>query len=307
MAHVGLDNPAVVRIAYAHLLNCGFKNFGFFGLPPGRNYWMDLRSDLFEEHVLATGSPCHVFRYSLRRKPVSWEDEQAQVAAWVERLPKPVGVMTCNDERGLQLLDACRRARIAVPQEIGVIGVDNDEIVCNLSSPRLSSVDVRTSGIGYEAAALLDRMMAGERAVGQPTILPPGTVVPRESTDLLATDDWELAGAIRLIREHACEGLRLKDFVRMTNLSRRTLERRVRGLLGRSPKEEITRVQIERSQQLLVETDLSVVAVAKKCGFSQPKYFSQVFHAKVGTPPAAYRRNVRRGGLSPTGALTGLG
>jgi LacI family transcriptional regulator len=294
MAHVGLDNREVVRLAFRHLCHCGFKHFGFFGLPPGQNFWMDLRRDLFEEAVLALGSTCHVFRYTSRRKAPSWEDEQQQVAAWVRRLPKPIGVMTCNDERGLQLLDACRRAHISVPHDVAVIGVDNDEIICNLSNPRLSSVDVRTCNIGYEAAALLDRMMAGENAAGEPVILSPGTVVPRESTDLLATEDRELADAIRLIREHACEGLRLKDFVRMTNLSRRTLERRVRGLLGRSPKEEITRVQIERSQKLLAETDLSVAAVAKKCGFGQPKYFSQVFHAKVGIPPASYRREARR-------------
>jgi LacI family transcriptional regulator len=137
-------------------------------------------------------------------------------------------------------------------------------------------------------------MIAGEPADHEPGFLAPRVVVTRESTDVLATEDRELAEAIKLIREHACRGLRLKDFVRMTRLSRRTLERRVRNLLGRSPKEEITRVQLESAKRLLVDTNLPVETIADRCGFSQPKYFSQVFHARIGRPPALFRRNAKR-------------
>jgi LacI family transcriptional regulator len=244
--------------------------------------------------VQAAGSACHIFKGALRTKSPTWEDEQEQIAAWVSLLPKPVGVMKCNDDRGLQLLDACRRTNVLVPDEVPVIGVDNEEIICNLSNPRLSSVDVNTYNVGYEAAALLDRMIAGEPAQEELVLLPPGIVVTRESTDVLATEDRELADAIRKIRQHASGGLRLKDFARMTNLSRCTLEQRMRSLLGRSPKEEITRVQLESAKRLLVDTNAPVVTVAEKCGFNEPKYFSQVFHAKVGIPPALYRRNAKR-------------
>src|SRR5262249_8451250 len=135
---------------------------------------------------------------------------------------------------------------------------------------------------------------AGKPAPGQSLLLAPRGVVPRESTDVLATEDRDLAAAVRLIREHACEGLRLKDLVHHIRLSRRELERRMRKLLGRSPKEEITRVQMERAKQLLTETDLTAADVAEKCGFSQPKYFNQVFHARMGLPPGAFRRSMRR-------------
>ena len=192
------------------------------------------------------------------------------------------------------MLDACRRVNVLVPEEVAVIGVDNDEILCNLSSPRLTSVDINTVQVGFEASALLDRLMAGVRPPAQPLLLSPLGVVTRESTDILATDDRELAAAIRFIREHACGGLRVKELERKTGLSRRSLERRMEKLLGRSPKEEITRVQIERAKRLLTETDLSVAAIAEKCGYSQPKYFSQVFHAKVGTSPGAYRKSMSR-------------
>jgi LacI family transcriptional regulator len=136
-------------------------------------------------------------------------------------------------------------------------------------------------------------MMAGKPAPEQPLLLAPHGVVSRESTDVLATHDRVLAAAIRHIREHACEGLRLKDSARWTNLSRRELERRMRKLIGRSPKEEITRIQLERAKQLLAETNLAAAVIAQKCGFVEPKYFSQVFHTKIGLTPGAYRRSVK--------------
>ena len=292
--YVGLDNRPVVKLAFEHLANCGFKRFGFCGLPPGKNFWMDQRQLLFEQTVLAAGWPCHVFDGRSMSTPATWEDEQEQIASWVRHLPKPVGVMACTDDRGLQVLDACRRINVSVPEEVAVIGVDNDEIMCNLSNPNMSSVDPNAYDVGYEAASQLARMMAGKPAPEATVLVPPRGVVTRESTDVLATDDRELAEAISLIREHACEGLRLKDFARMTKLSRRTLERRVRNLLGRSPKEEITRVQLETAKRLLVDTDLPVADIAEKCGFSQPKYFSQVFHVRVRVPPALFRRNAKR-------------
>ncbi len=291
--HVGLDNQTVVQLAFEHLASCGFNQFGFLGLPPGQNMWMDLRRDLFRKTVVASGWACHEFEPPFRSKSPTWEDEQEQIAAWVTGLPKPIGIMTCNDDRGLQLLDACRRINVLVPDAVAVIGVDNDEIICSLCNPKLTSIDVNTYQIGYTAASLLDRMIAGHPATDELILLAPGIVVTRESTDILATDDRELADAIRLLRAHACQGLRLKSFANMTKLPRRTLERRMRNLLGRSPKEEITRVQLDLAQRLLVETNLPVVDIAEKCGFSQPKYFSQVFHTKFGTPPALFRRNAR--------------
>jgi LacI family transcriptional regulator len=300
---VGIDNRAVVEMAFRHLADCGFKRFAFCGVPRERSVWMDLRRALFQEFVRAAGHECHVFEAHALTRATTWEEEQERIAEWVAALPRPIGVMACNDDRGLQVLDACRRINALVPDEVAVIGVDNDEILCNLSSPPLSSVDINTTQVGYAAAALLDRMMTGAAPAEPILLLAPHGVVPRESTDVLATEDRELAAAIRFIREHACEGLRLKECVRSTGLSLRELERRVRKLLGRSPKEEITRVQIDRAKQLLTETALTAAAIAEKCGFSQPKYFNQVFHARVGLPPAAYRKSIRHAAtLGPTTA-----
>jgi LacI family transcriptional regulator len=296
MPCVGVDNAAMVRLAFQHLMDCGFKQLGFCGLAPGQNFWMDLRRDIFQQLARATGLPCSVFEPSANPERVAWEQEQQQIAAWLGCLPKPAGVMACNDDRGQQVLDACQRANVLVPDEVAVIGVDNDEILCNISNPPLSSIDINGPQVGYEAAALLDRMMAGAPAPTQPILLAPRGVVPRASTDVLATEDRELADAIRFMRAHACEGLRLKDFGRQLGLSRRSLERRMQKLLGRSPKAEVLRVQLERAKQLLGETDLPSAVIAEKCGFSQAAYFSRVFHTRVGLPPAAYRQSVSRTG-----------
>jgi LacI family transcriptional regulator len=295
---VGLNNPALGELAFRHLCDRGFKHFAFCGIPRGRYSWMDERREFFEKSVRDAGGECHTFLGPKRREqPLSWEEEQEQIAGWIRTLPKPVGLMAGNDDRGLEVLEACHRAGVLVPDEVAVIGVDNDEFLCNLSNPPMSSISPNAQRIGYAAAVLLSRLMAGARPPKKPLLLPPGSVIARQSTDVLATDDRDLAAAIRHIREHACEGLRLKEYFKASRLSRRELERRMRKLLGRSPKEEILRIQLDRAKELLTETVLPAAAIAQKCGFSQPRYFNQVFHGKVGLPPVAYRKTkIKLGG-----------
>src|SRR5438128_2374546 len=240
---VGLDNPALGGLAFQHLCDRGFKHFAFCGIPGGRYSWMDERRKFFEKAVRDSGRQCHTFvAAGGRKQPASWEEEQNQVADWIGRLPKPVGLMAGNDDRGLEVLEACHRAGILVPDEVAVIGVDNDEFLCNLSNPPMSSISPNAQRISYKAAALLDRLMAGARPPSQPLLLPPGIVVARESTGVLRTDDRRLAAAIPNLREHAGEGRVLNAFLKTSRLSRRELARRMRALLGRSPKEAMIRV-----------------------------------------------------------------
>lgn len=294
---VGLDNLAIGGLAFRHLVDCGLEHFAYCGVPRGQYPWYDEREDSFVKAVRDAGHQCHVFAEPKQRKRPTWEEQEDLIAHWLADLPRPLGILACSDERGLELLEACRRANILVPEEAAVIGVDDDEYVCRLSNPPMSSISPNAERIGYEAAALLSRMMQGEPAPARPILLPPGGVVARESTDVLATDDRELANAIRYIRGHACEGLRVKELLRVTRLSHKNLERRVQKLLGRSPKEEIMRVQIQTAKQLLYETNLTAAAIARRCGYDEPKYFCQVFHAKVGMTPGAYRRTRSKGVL----------
>jgi LacI family transcriptional regulator len=217
------------------------------------------------------------------------EDEIGQ---WLLALPRPVGVMACYDIRARHVLDACRRVGLAVPDQVAVIGVDNDEFLCDLSDPPLSSVAPDTRRTGYEAAALLDRLMSGrERRRGQAIFVEPLGVVARRSTDVLALGDADVSAAVRFIREHACDGIAVKDLLAEVPLSRRVLEDRFRKLLGRTPHDEIARVRFERVRQLLRETRLPLAEIARRSGFRNAEYLATAFRRQLGTSPNAYRKS----------------
>jgi len=288
---VGIDNRATVNLAVNHLLERGFRHLAFCGLPLRHNVVVDFRGVCFREAAERAGVEYSMF--TPRGRAGDWEAEQAAITRWMEGLPRPVGVLAGNDDRGLQVLDACRQAGLRVPDEVAVLGIDNDEFLCNLCTPPMSSVDVGAERAGYEAAALLDRLMAGRKVAQKRFFLPPLGVVVRQSTDVMAIPDRELAEVIRYIREHACAGIRVDEVLAQATLSASTMQRRFKELLGRTPKEEITRVQLDRARQLLAHTDLPIAEVASRCGFAQAKRLSTVFHAKVGTSPGAFRRRSR--------------
>lgn len=293
LPRVGADNPALARLAWRHLRERGFRHFAFCGLPRGSHVHLDQRRDDFHRWVEDAGYSCSTFEPRRhRRRTMSWEEEQQQMAAWLRQLPKPVGIMTCNDDRGLQLLDACRRGGVLVPDEAAVISVDNDVLLCNMTHPPLTSIDVNPQRIGYEAAALLDRLMAGAKAPEQGIFLDVARIVTRRSTDVLAIEDRELVMAVRFIREQACAGINVADVLEFVGLSRSVLERRFRQLLGRNAKAEILHVRIERAKQLLLETDLPLKVIAQKTGFGSEKYFGDVFYREMSIRAGAYRKRL---------------
>jgi LacI family transcriptional regulator len=288
-ASVGVHNLSVATYAANHLLERGLRNFAFCGITPKTHLAMDVRRGHFIDCIARAGHSCADFD-SRRWAALTWEQRLDRLVRWVRRLPKPVGVMACNDDWGHHLLEACRRAGVAVPDEVAVIGVDNDPILCNLAAPGLSSIDVNTPRIGYEAAALLEGMMRGASAPRDHVQIEPVGVVPRRSTDILAIEDRDLAAALRFIREHACEGIRIPDVLRAVPLSRSSLERRCRDALGRSPKQEILRLQIERAKALLLGSEQRVKWIASSVGFQSAKYFSDAFERAVGVRPETFRQ-----------------
>jgi LacI family transcriptional regulator len=198
--------------------------------------------------------------------------------------------MACNDPRGQKVLEACRRSGVRVPEQVAVIGVDNDEPICAIADPPLSSVVPDHERVGYAAAALLDRVRAGEVGTGAAVFIPPVGVVTRQSSDVLALADREVAEAIGFIREHACLGLGVDEVCHKLALSRSTLQRRFRRLLGHTIHDEIIRARLQRAQELLAETDMPIAQVAIRCGFGHQEYLGAVFRARTGQTPAGYRR-----------------
>ncbi|MEX0793099.1 MAG: DNA-binding transcriptional regulator [Pirellulaceae bacterium] len=291
MPAVGIDETSLVRLAVDHFLERGFRRFAFCGSPPGQFIWMDRRKQLFCEMVAEAGFACETYELSSDLQTIRWEEDQQDLIRWIQRLRKPVAIMACNDDRGLQLLDACRQAGFEVPNEVSVLGVDNDEFSCGLSTPPLSSIDMNLEKVGYTAAQLLQSMMEGTPPPTENILFPAKTIVARRSTDYFAFEDKELVAALRYLNENACKGVTMKDVIEATGIERRTLERRMRTILGRSPKDEITRIQIDHSKGLLERTDLPLDEVAKQTGFSNSRYFSRVFGQRVGMTPVAFRKN----------------
>ena len=287
--HIWTDHHQVGRLAAAHLLERGFRHFAFCAF--ANHEWSNRRYGGFREAIEQAGLAC-----AYNESPwatsgnYSWEEQQERLGAWILSLPRPVGVMACNDRRGQQVLDACRRIEVAVPEEVAVIGVDNDELLCDLCDPPLSSVVPNAERVGYEAAALLDRLMRGESLDESEWLIEPLGIITRQSTDVLAIDDRQVASAVRFIREHACEGIGVDDVLRHVPLSRSVLERRFRKYLKRSPQIEIRSVQLKRVKQLLAETDLPLERIATLAGFEHPEYMSVVFKRETGQTPGQYRR-----------------
>jgi LacI family transcriptional regulator len=272
----------------------GFRHYAFCGFN-GADY-SDERRNAFLRLVQKSGFRCHV--YTDGRSPVRADTAQYEgwglkdgglVAAWIKRLPKPVGVMACNDMRGQQVLDACRAIGVPSPEEVAVIGADNDDVICNLCDPSLSSVVPDTGRIGYEAAVLLAQMMAGEKHPPPATFVEPSGIVTRRSTEVLAMEDRQIAAATRFIREHACEGIDVSDVLSAFPLSRSTMDRRFMNILGRSPKDEILRVRLDRVKQLLAETDFPLTLIAEKVGLQHVEHLSRIFKNRVGTTPSEFR------------------
>ena len=282
---VETDDAAIARLAAEHLLERGFKHFGYCG--DARFNWSVWREGYFSEQLRQAGHSCHAFRSNPALADL--DAQSRDLSEWLRGLPKPVGIMACYDRRGQQVLDACRNASLAVPDEVAVVGVDNDELLCELAAPPLSSVIPNTLRTGYEAAALLDRMMMGKRVAAKAHLIAPLGVAARQSTDVLAIDDREVAGAVRFIREHACEGINVADLMRSVTLSRRVLEQRFKRLLGRTPHEEILHVRLNRVQRLLAETDLPLYQIAERAGFEHVEYLSVAFKRELGKTPRQFR------------------
>jgi len=286
---VETDDRAIADAGARHLLERNFRQLAFCG--DDRFNWSRWRSEHFQRAAAKAGVACSVYRPSARARR-DWDATEDEIGQWLLSLPRPVGVMACYDIRARHVLDACRRVGLAVPDQVAVVGVDNDEFLCDLSDPPLSSVAPDTRRTGYEAAALLDRLMSGrERHRGQAIFVEPLGVVTRRSTDVLALGDAEVSAAVRFIREHACDGIAVKDLLHEIPLSRRVLEGRFRKLLGRTPHDEITRIRFERVRQLLRETRLPLAEIAQRSGFRNAEYLVTAFRREYATSPSAYRKS----------------
>jgi LacI family transcriptional regulator len=293
MINIINDDTAIGMTGAEHLCELGLRNFayaGFDGQP-----WSLGRLEGFRHRLSQAGFDvhCRLVPFHLRR-PAAARGEQ-ELVRWLEDLPKPVGLMACNDEFALSLCELCRCSELHVPDEVAILGVDNDEVLCEMSSPPLSSIAILAQHAGHEAARLLDlRLREKKSSCGEMVIARPSHVVRRQSTDMMTVDDPEVAETLRFIRQNMHRTIQVADLLEHLQISRRILERRFKQLLGRSPHEEILRVRVEKVKQLLASSHLTLPDIAERVGFAHFEYMSVMFRKATGQTPGQYRRQFRR-------------
>jgi LacI family transcriptional regulator len=284
------NSRAIARVAADHLLDRGFRSFAYCGYAPARTAsWSREREHAFVEYVRRRGGSCAVF-HDRRRPPFEMAAAQHALSEWLWRLPKPIGVMAADDDLGRHVLDGCRDCGLRVPQDAAVIGVDNNELVCLLSSPALSSVEHGARGLGYAAAMLLDQLIRGARPPQTQFTVDPVAVVTRCSTDVLAISDAKVARAMTFIQEHACESIKVPQVAASAAISRSGLEKRFASILGYTIRTAIKRAQLERTRGLVLETALPLKQIAAETGFRSVQHMTTLYVRAFGVTPARHRR-----------------
>jgi LacI family transcriptional regulator len=282
---VETDDDMIAQWAVDHFAVRGLRHFAYCGDP--RFAWSIKRGARFTQHARERGFEPDEFRME---PSGTLADDRLAMADWLRGLPKPVGILACYDIAGQELLEACKIAGLAVPDSVAVLGVDNDELICNLTSPPLSSIQSDAIGTGFLAASLLDDAMDGEAVSPELRLIEPLRIVTRQSSDLLFVSDPLVAKALQLIRDHADDGIAVLTVQRAVGLSRRSLDYRFLSALGRTVHEEITRVRMERLADLLIETDWTLAKLAERLGFGHSEYMGVAFKRFSGKAPGEYRR-----------------
>jgi LacI family transcriptional regulator len=280
LPYVSCDEKMIGGIGASHFLERQMRHFGFVGLH-GR-IDSEVRRAGFSERLAVDG----ITKVSYHEAPEKFDpDSFKKLGEWIDSLTQPAGIFALND--------ACRARSIRVPSAVAVLGCGNDPVICGLSTPSLSSVALPAERVGFDAADLLSAVINHKKPLEKHRTIPVSSVVPRESTDNVSVRDPDVASALRFILAHAGEWIGVRELLLALPVQRRSLERKFRKVLGRSPLEEIRRVRVDLAKQLLSNTDLPMPMVARRSGFSEAKQLSQVFRALVGTTPTSYRANFR--------------
>ena len=286
---VHVDDEAIARLAALHFSERNFRHFAFYGIT-GEN-WSMRRAEAFH-NACETGESFAVLELP-RRSTHSNTNSFQRLQEWVRALPKPVGIMVCSDQKGLELLEACLSEEIPVPEQVAVIGVDNDTALCEIADPPLTSIRGGHSIVGHEAAAMMDRLLQGEPSGPTPLRVPPIEVVERESSGSIAINDAVVAKGLKFIREHLSESINNDSISRAAGISRTLFQKRFRESMGTSIREHILARRIERATSLIKQTDIPLSEIAYRSGFRHQEYLGQVIKKATGCTPGELRRKAQ--------------
>jgi LacI family transcriptional regulator len=283
------DDFAVGRTAAEYFLERGFRRFAYCGFNDA--IWSQRRAESFSRTVTEAGFEASIYRRTRTKRRHSSKAEQSIIAEWLRTLPRPVAIMACNDDRGQDVLAACRIAGLEVPEDVAILGVDDDELVCDLSYPPLSSIAASTERAGYDAAQVLDKLMRGHKITEAEKVVPisPLHVVTRQSTDIMAIEDQQVAEAVNFVRRHSRKAIQVRDVAEAVGLSRRTLEQRFRKVLMHSVHDQIKYARVNQMADLLINTNLTMSRIARFLGYPDASNISRYFKQKKGMSPTEYR------------------
>jgi len=278
------------KMGAEHLLGRGLRNFGHLGF--SRDLDARAQHDGFRDHIERAGFLCssHKFsRTSVERNASGWEQFVSEVQEWISTWELPMGVLVCNDLFARYLVDICQSRGLHISQDVSIVSTANEPLLCESPSPTLTSIDMGFDQIGYQAAAMLDRLMNGEEVSREVELVRPISLVPRDSTDLYAADDPLVSRALRFIAENSHRRIAVRDVVQAAATNRRGLERKFRESLGRTIAGEITRLRLERAKRRMGETDVPMKDIALDAGFRNADHFYKVFMRVEGISPSLYR------------------
>jgi LacI family transcriptional regulator len=284
------DDVVCGQLAADYLMEQGFRSFAFCGFEGIQ--WSRNRARSYTQKLAESGMKSVVYDpIHSKRGHVSGPAVRA-IAQWLKSLTKPVAIMAANDDRALEITLACKMADLDIPDDVSILGVDDDELICDLSRPPLSSIRLSTEMAGYRAAEMLYTIMQHKpiRPADRRIDVTPLYVVTRNSTDILAIEDSDVAAAIRYIRDHARKNISVGDVVNEVMLSKRTLQQRFKKVRGHSIHNEIKRVRVDVLARMLLDTHLSISRIAESLQFPDVAYLSNWFKHEMGMSPSAYRK-----------------
>lgn len=280
-------------IGAEYFLKKGFKNFAFYGFRD--IVWSRERAEGFEERIKRAGHKVHYFEHRKSRSGELWYYKPSSLSKWLKSLPKPIALMACDDNQGQHITEACRHSGLRIPEEVAVLGVDNDETICELSDPPLSSIALDVEKAGYETARLLDMMIRKKITGFYDVVTRPTQVITRQSTDIYATNDHYIASSLKYIHQNIDKGLQVEDVVKQVPLSRRALEKRFREITGYPVYGYIFNLRIEKFVQKLLDTDMTIFEIAMDLGLGDGKNISRQFRQIKGCTPIEYRSRYKVG------------
>ncbi len=284
------DTEQTGKMGADYLLGLGYTSFAYCGI--GNYYWSSGRYASFRQRIEQSGPTPLYYELNPYRIRNRQQEELQDLADWLSALPIPIGLMTCADDCSQHIIEACRIANIHVPEQISILGVDNDDMVCELSSPPLSSIAMNFEAAGYQSAELLDQLISDGDPKQKSITVCPTHIEVRASTDILAIDDPDVAAAVRFIRTHSHQLIQVADVLNEVTCCQRLLHQKFKQSLGRSVHQEIKRVRIEKIAKMLRETDLTISQIAHKLGYSHAHHLSRYFQQEMSITPLAYRKHL---------------